>query len=284
MEKLTRILAVVDKVEDGAVLLEKAVTLARRFGARIELLLHESLHEQAFAILCATLHYDEVTLLSAHRSAESPHESILRRLREAPADLVMKAPSGAHPLHRWALQENDYLLANESPAPVLLVRHKAWSTPVRFAAAVDVSDDRSTETARSILHAAGFLALGCHGQIDILYSEPEREEERVRVERAVRLAQLVREFHVGCERIQVFKGSPDTTLPPIAAARSYDVLVMGARSRQSSIKTLRNNMTSLMIEATMGDVVLVKPPAREVGAPLSRSLREQRSHEREQLL
>src|SRR6185295_14003726 len=100
-----------------------------------------------------------------------PHESILRRLRESPADLVMKAPSGAHPLKRWALHENDFHLANESPVPLLLVRHKAWSTPVRFAAAVDVSDDTSAETARSILHAAGFLALGCHGHIDVLYSE-----------------------------------------------------------------------------------------------------------------
>jgi universal stress protein E len=284
MEKLTRILAVVDKVEDGAVLLEKAVALARRFGARIDLLLHESLHVQAFATLCTTLHYDEVTLASVHRGAEPLHDLILRRVYETRADLIMKAPSGAQPLKRWTLDENDYDLANESPVPVLLVRHKAWSGSPRFAAAVDVADENSGETARSVLHAAGFMALGCRGQIDVLYSERERVDERLRMERAVKLAQLVREFHVGCERIQVFEGSPNETLPTIVAARHYDVLVLGARSKQPPFKTLFGTTTSRLVEATDGDVVLVKAPIPEISAQRSNSTGEQRSHQCEQLL
>jgi universal stress protein E len=284
MEKLTRILAVVDKVEDGAVLLEKAVALARRFGAQIDLLLHESLHAQAFATLCSTLHYDEVTLASVHRGAEPLHELILRRVLATKPDLIMKAPTGAHPLRRWTLDENDYCLANESPVPLLLVRHKAWSIPTRFAAAVDVADDASAEVARSILHAAGFMALGCHGEIDILYSEREQADERVRMARAVKLAQLVREFHVGCERIQVFDGSPAEKLPPIVAARHYDVLVLGAQTHQPPFRTFFGTVTSHMAEATDGDVVLVKAPVREINAQRAASLREQRSHESEQVL
>ena len=278
MEKLTRILAVVDKVEDGAVLLEKAVALARRFGAHVELLLHESLHAQAFATLCSTLHYDEVTLASVHRGAEPLHEMILRRVISTRPDLIMKAPAGTHPLKRWALDENDFRLANESPVPVLLVRHRAWAKPIRFAAAVDVTDDASAETARSVLHAAGFMALGCRGQIDVLYSEREHADEGVRTARVVRLAQLVREFHVGCERIQVFQGPPAETLPPIAAARHYDVVVLGAHSHQPPFKTLFGTMTSKMVEATDGDVVLVNAPLRENDAQQAGSLREQRSH------
>jgi universal stress protein E len=284
MEKLRKILAVVDKVDDGAVLLEKAVALARRFGARIDLLLHESLHVRSFATLCSTLRYDEVTLASVHRGAESLHDLILRRVHETRADLIMKAPSSAHPLKRWTLDENDYDLANESPIPVLLVRHKAWSSPIRFAAAVDVSDADSVETARSVLHAAGFMALGCRGQIDILYSEPERVDEQVRMERSVKLTQLVREFHVGCERIQVFDGLPNETLPPLAAARHYDVLVLGVRSKQPSFKALFGTTTSHMVEATDGDVVLIKAPVHEIDSPRRHSFGEQRFHECEQLL
>lgn len=278
MEKLTRILAVVDKVEDGAVLLEKAVALARRFGARIELLLHESLQVRAFATLCTTLHYDEVTLTSVHRGAEPLHDLILRRVRETLPDLIMKAPAGAHPHARWRLDENDFSLANESPVPVLLVRASAWSIPPRFAAAVDVSDADSAETARSVMRAAGFMALGSRGQLDILYSERERVDERVRMERAVKLAQLVREFHVGCERIQVFDGSPDEMLPPLAAARQYDVLVLGAHSHQPAFKTVFGTMTSRMVEATAGDVLLVNAPVREFYSQRSDSFREQRAH------
>ena len=62
------------------------------------------------------------------------------------------------------------------------------------------------EIRAQILHTAGFLALGCHGNLDILYSEREQHDETVRMERAVKLAQLVREFHVGCERLQMFDG------------------------------------------------------------------------------
>ena len=284
MEKLTRILAVVDKVDDGAVLLEKAVILARRFGAHVELLLHESLHAQAFATLCTALRYDEVTLSSVYRGAEPLHEIILRRVLATKPDLVMKAPSGAHPLDRWTLDENDYCLANECPVPLMLVRHKAWAKPTRFAAAVDVADDVSAETARAILHTAGFIALGCHGLIDILYGERERVDERVRMARAVKLAQLVREFHVGCERIQVFDGAPGETLPPLAAARHYDVLVLGAHTHQPPRKTLFGTMTKRMVEATDGDVVLVKAPLREIDMQPSRSFREERPQECQQFL
>jgi hypothetical protein len=275
VEKLTRILAVAERVDDGPVLLEKAVALARRFGAHIELLLHESLHAQAFATLCSTLHYDEVTLASVNRGGEPMHEMILRRVLATRPDLIMKAPSGVHPIHHWSLDQNDYRLADESPVPVLLVRHRPWADLTRFAAAVDVADDASAETARSVLHAAGFLALGCHGLLDILYTERERLDERVRMARAVKLAQLVREFHVGCERIEVIDGEPEDKLPSIIAGRHYDVLVLGARSHQ---------MTSRMVDAADGDVVLVKAPMHEIAVRRTESLGEERTHQREQFL
>ena len=79
--------------------------------------------------------------------------------------------------------------------PLLLLRGQAWGSPVRLAAAVDVSDDDHTDLARGILHAAGFLALGMHARLDVLYSEVEMHDESLRMERAVKLARLVREFH-----------------------------------------------------------------------------------------
>ncbi|MEJ0085167.1 MAG: universal stress protein [Pseudomonadota bacterium] len=285
MEKLTRILAVADKVEDGAVLLEKAVALARRFGAHIELLLHESLHAQAFATLCSTLHYDEVTLSSMPRGAGPLHEAVLRHALATHPDLIMKAACGSHPLRRWTLGESDFRLTSESLSPVLLLRHRAWSNPARFAAAVDVADDASAEQARAILQTAGFIALGCGAQMDILYSERERVDERVRMARAVKLARLVREFHVGCERIELYDGMPESTLPAIATARRYDVLVLGARSHQPARKALFGTTTSQMADATEGDVLLVNAPLRELKAARAAfSLGEQRPDEREQLL
>jgi nucleotide-binding universal stress UspA family protein len=285
MEKLTRILAVANGIEDGANVLGKAVAVARRFGARIELLLPDSKHAHELAKLCTELAFDEVTLASVHRGAESLTEVILRRVMATRPDLVVKSPAGARPLQRWTLDENDWGLANECPAPVLLVRPQPWAHPIKFAAAVDIADDDNSDTVRSILHAAGFIALGCHGNLDILYSEREQHDDSLRMERAVKLAQLVREFHVGCEHIQVFNGAPEETLPPLVASRHYDVLVLGAQSRQPALKSIFGTMNSRLVEATEGDVVLVKAPGR--GARTNEwnaSGREQRSHEAEQFV
>jgi nucleotide-binding universal stress UspA family protein len=283
MEKLTRILAVANGIEDGALVLRKSVALARRFGAHIELLLFGLADDLEAATLCAVLAYDKVTVASMHPGVESQTDVILRRVFAAQPDLVVKSPAGEHPLKRWTLDDNDFRLANECPAPVLLVRHNPWASPIRFAAAVDVADDETSDTARSILHAAGFMALGCHGILDILYSEREQHDDALRMERAVKLAQLVREFHVGCERIQVFNGAPEQVLPPLLSARHYDVLVLGAQSRQPALKNLLGATNSRLVQATEGDVVLVKAAGRAVGHGYhDESLREKRSYESEQ--
>ena len=283
MEKLTRILAVANGIEDGSLVLRKSVALARRFGAHIELLLFGLADDLEAATLCAVLAYDKVTVASMHSGVESTTDVILRRVFAAQPDLVVKSPAGEHPLKRWTLDDNDWRLANECPAPVLLVRHAPWASPIRFAAAVDVADDETSDTARSILHAAGFMALGCHGNLDILYSEREQHDDALRMERAVKLAQLVREFHVGCERIQVFDGAPEQVLPPLLSARHYDVLVLGAQSRQPALRSLLGATNSRLVQATEGDVVLVKAAGRAVGNGVhDESLREKRPYESEQ--
>ena len=286
MEKLTSILAVVDRPEAGGIILDKALGVARRFGVRVHLLLGDPIHTRAFATLCSKLGYHEVTLQNVDLTAQPLHEIILKCVRVTSPDLVIKAPAGAHPMHRWAFDTNDWSLANECPVPVLLVRDKAWSDPPRFAAAVDVADQDHAHIARGILQAAGFLALGCHANLDVLYSEREQHDETVRMKRAVKLAQLVREFHVGCERIQVFNGMPEKVLPPLATARQYDVLVLGAQTREPGLTTVFGSMTSRMVEATGGDVLLVRPTVH-TDVPVAggnSSIREQRLHEAEQFV
>lgn len=286
VDKLTRILTVAGDPKDAALVLAKSIALARQFGARVELLLSEPAHADEFARLCASLAYDEVTLSSVHQGAEPLHEAILKRVLATRPDLVIKSPAGSHPLRRFTFDDNDWRLANECLAPLLLVRHKPWAEPMRFAAAVDVADEDTAELARSILHSAGFMALGCHGILDILYSERERHDAALRMKRAVTLAQLVREYHVGSERIQVLSGLPEQTLPPLVAAREYDVLVLGAQTREPSLASAFRSTTSRLVEATEGDVVLVKAPAHRSARNLERpaSNDEQRSHEAEQFV
>jgi nucleotide-binding universal stress UspA family protein len=286
VEKLTRILAVVACIDECEWVVHKAVALARKFGASVDVLLIDSQNAPAFAKLCTALAYEKLTLSSVSNNGEPLRKLIMQRVHASHPDLVIKVPTGAHPLQAWTLDENDWRLANECPAPVMLVRQKPWTNPVRFAAAVDVADDDFAHLARNLVHTAGFLSLGCHGNLDILYCEREQEDDALRMKRAVKLAQLVREYHVGCERIQVFSGSPERILPPLAAARQYDVLVLGAQTRHPTLKSNFGSMTSRMVEATEGDVILVRAAARDASSMFGRpvSVREQRLDEAEEFV
>ena len=286
MEKLTSILAAVDAVDSGMPVLDKAVRLARRFGAHIDLMIADPSQASAFAAHCAALAHDEVTLCSVPRDGEPLHEMILARVTQHAPDLVIKPPAGPHPLRRWTLSATDWQLSSECPVPVILAGAKPWADPVRFAAAVDVADENAVSFARSILHAAGFLALGCRGRLDVLYSEREANDETVRMERAVKLAQLVREFYIGSERLQMFNGAPEERLAPLIAEREYDVLVLGAMSHRSGIATAFECLSSKLVDASGSDVVLVKAGRRAAAAARPKNgLRDnQLLHQREQLV
>jgi nucleotide-binding universal stress UspA family protein len=260
MEKLTSILAVASDIEDGrAENLEKAVLLARAFGARIDLLVMNSAQARTYTALCAANSYDEVLVHSVSDEHNEPEKVVLRMALGKRPDLVIKQAAGPRPLRRLTLGPNDWQLAQECPAPLLLTRGRPWASPPRFAAAVDVAEGEAL--ARTILHTSGFLALGCHARIDVLYSEREEHDARLRMERAVRLAQIVREFHVGCERLQHLSGAPERTLPSLIAARGYDVLALGSRLQGTGMSALFGGVAARLVEACDGDVLFVGAPA-----------------------
>jgi len=261
MDKLTNILAVADATASGLQVLEKAALLAERFGASVDLVATDPGLVSALAARCAERGHDAVTVSRLHGQG-TLRELIVQRAHERRPDLVIKAAAGARPLRRWTLDDNDRWLAGECPAPLLLSTARAWTGELRMAAAVDVSDGDSSRFARAILQCAGFLALGSCAWLDVLYSEAEERDERVRMERAVKLSQLVREFHVGCERLQMYGGAPERTLPRVIESRRYDLLVLGAITHRHGIAG--ETLSSKLVDATAGDVLLVKPEERRV--------------------
>lgn len=250
MQKLTKILAVADLNEELPVAIDKAITLSRTFGSSLELLV------------------------------EASHDAVIRRIQASGPDLVVKASTARHPLRRWAA--GDWKLVNECPVPLLLARTHRWRNPPRFAAAVDASDPADSAHARSILQSAGFLALGMHAGIEILYCESEADDERVRMERTVRLAQMVREFHVGLESIRRLEGEPDETLSAQVAGGRYDLLILGASARSETLAGLRPGTASRIVDATDSDVLLVKPPRAREARP-GKSARQHRADELQEL-
>lgn len=253
MDKLTSILVVAGDAHHSAVLLDKAIRLGREFDARVELLETAS---------C---------------------DAVLERLQGPPVDLLIKAPAGLHPLRRWTFEANDLQLLEQVRVPVLLARSRPWAHPPRMAAAVDAADRDSEALTRSILQAAGFLALGSHAHLDVLYAEREQHDEVLRMERAVKLASLVREFRVGCENLQFIDGTPDKELPPLLAKRRYDVLVLGGLTRRSGLASVWKPLNALLAEASRGDILLVTGRHASAVQPWTQPSAEQALDQRQQL-
>ena len=285
MQKLTSVTVVLEHPASAGMVLRKAVQFARHFEARIDLLAIEPVLRGRLIPQCAELGYPDVTVRSVSRMGRWLHSVVLEHVLEKNPDLVIKARAGSHPLRRCSLGPNDWALSQTCPVPLMLAGPRTWAHPARIAAAVDVSDSDTLQVARAVMHTAGFVALGCRGNLDILYTEREQHDDMLRMERAVKLAQLVREFHVGCERLQMFDGIPEKRLPPLIANRQYDLLLLGAVTHRAGLADTICPLTGRLVDSTTGDVVLVKAPVPEAtGSRTSGLIVEQAAHQPQQFI
>jgi universal stress protein E len=257
------------------------MVLARHFGARLELFLCDS--EYAYSLRHT---YDssgvaearrtclnngqrfldtirrslpEDVTVTTHVACASPlYEAVVHRAQEARPDIVIKSAAGHHPVQRFTLDANDWQLARTCPVPLMLTRGRPWSPEGHFAAAVDISDPNSGGLARSIMQTAGFLTLGCRGQLDVIYADDGAGDDESRADRKGALDRLVDEFRVGGENKHVLQGDADDTLPAFVARQDYDLMIIGALTRKRGASALIGTLTSRLVDALTCDFVLVK--------------------------
>ena len=290
MDKLTSILVVTNRSNADGTLLAKAVMLARHVGARIHLfhcdaeldhvLQHSydtqdaekawqasvSDHRSYLEAVRASVHAPDLDI-SIDAASNSPlYEGIIKKVLAVRPDLVMKSPSGTHPLRRFTLDSNDWQLMRACPVTLMLVRGKIWREPPRFAALVDVSAQETSHLAETIVHTSEYFALGCHGELDVVYGD-RHEDGPERSDRASALGRLVREYRIGAEHVHVLSGNPDVTLPDFAAEQCYDALVLGALTHRKGIAALVGTLTGRLVDVLDCDFILVKGAPRDRANP-----------------
>lgn len=294
MERLSSILVVIERDEASHQALTKAYMLARHFGARLELFLCDA--EHAYALRHA---YDsrgvaearEVCLADGRRylealrqsvaaedisitvdvACESPqYEGIVHKVLRSCPDLVVKA-TAPRANNGVPLSATDWHLARTCPVPLLLARRRPWSPQPRIAAAVDLSPGETPGLARAIARTGEFLARGCHGRLELVFSErgaDVADARRGASRQPAAMAALAADLHLSAEQLCVLCGDPQQALPAFAAERNYDAIVIGALSHRSTLAALVGTLTGTLMEAVDCDFVLVKPgtyssPVRE---------------------
>lgn len=289
MRDLRSILVVVDRSDRDAVVTEKALALAQRFSARLELFLCDAEHEyslrhsydsapaeasRAQCLADAGQYLNTLRLqllrkvtakeppsLTCDAACESPlYDGILKKVAKSAPDLVMKCPSGDHPHRRVTLSDNDWQLARTCPAPLLLVNRRPWCEPLSLAAAVDVSGNETPGLARAIVHMAEYLQIGSKGSLDLISCLRSDASADERQEHARKLAALATEIRLSVEHVHGIDGDPEGALAPFAASRPYDVLMLGALTHRRGLAPLVGTLTSRLVDALDCDLLLVKPP------------------------
>jgi universal stress protein E len=293
MKKVTRILAVLDGSEADAVVISKAVAIAHQQRAGLELFLCDA--ERAYSLRHA---YDQSNVddfrrkcvwesrryleclrdlalgadvpITVDAACESPlYEAIVRKVARSRADFVIKSAAGSNRLRRFALDASDWQLMRACPATLLLSRSRSWQPCPRFVAAVDMSAQETAGLPGGILQICRQLSQGCHGHLDIVYSEPKDTDPDLHQRRIARLQAFAADAQVGDADIHILSGGPEQALPTFTAGRGYDAVVMGALTHRRGLSALVGTLTSKLVESLDCDFVLVKPDDYRTGVELT---------------
>jgi universal stress protein E len=275
------ILVVVERSAHVPSLMSKAVGLARRVGATLELFLCDS--EQAYVLAHA---YDQhgidaarsASVAAARRylsglrelataagvetavdaQCESPlYEAVVRKVLSGTPGMVIKAIAAESARHRGAPDPNDWQLIRTCPATLMLAGHREWSDPPHVAAAIDASERESAEVARCVMEAGATLAQGLGAQLDVVFGETESPPQSNA--HLKKLRALCDAAEVPSERTHILRGQPELSLPVFVREQGYDVLVLGALAHRAGGTTPVGTLTSTLLESAECDFVLVKP-------------------------
>jgi universal stress protein E len=209
-------------------------------------------------------------------------ESISRRLREAPADIVAIEAHKHRVLARWFLLHSDFDLIRHCPAPLLIVKgiRRASSRPVL--AAIDPLhqndkpaslDGRIVDAARAIaelqrvsLHSVhayeplmDFVVGSAFAPVAIPVSVPDHAAQTAAIRR--RFKALNSSYRIAPRLSHLKMGNPIYILPMVARSIKAQMVVMGAISRSGIERLLLGSTAEQVLDALPCDVLIVKPKA-----------------------
>jgi len=276
------ILIVVERNEDAPQVFSKACTLARHFGARLELYLCEA--ERGYALRHA---YDQSGIgraaealvdearqylealrrsvdvpdlaITVDASCETPeYQGIVQKVLMTGPDLVIKA-IGGNGGSRAGPSLNDWHLARTCPVPLLFMGRRPWNPVPRIAASVDPTDQETPGFAQQIVASAAQFAASCHGALDLLFGQARLPSNVVRNGSGAVLRALATEFGVPQERVHTLAGDPAEVLPPFVSRQHYDMIALGALTHRQGVTGLVGTLTDALMQVSDCDFLLLKP-------------------------
>lgn len=287
---LKRIVAVLEPYEEEQPALQRALVLARRARARLELqavdveapsrarvaggpeVAHDLAHWlDAVREGLPAEGLDVATIPSYGRPCHKP--VIEHALAEAP-DLMVKATRFHAPLERNYFAASDWRLIAACPVPLLLVKRDQVLQPGPVIAAVDPlhAHDEPAELDRRILDIGTVVARLLERNLLVVhavsvgtmlpvvgdaYLGRVAAETRRLNEHLEAVRNLAHPYGIAPEALDVEAGTPDQVIAAVAARERAAVVVMGAVSRSSVTEMLIGNTAERVLEDVVSDLLVV---------------------------
>jgi universal stress protein E len=219
-----------------------------------------------------------------------PYEAIIRKAQRISADLVVVENhhgTGRHPA-RWLLAYTDWELLRLCPLPVLLVKNRKLYHRPRVLAAVDPSHAfaKPSNLDRQILRAGAQLVHALHGELHALHvfqqgfpvvpampdgSMLDVVAGREVLEREARrkLERVVDGFDVKRSHCHLVAGRPNEAIPRAAKSERSAIVAMGVVSRSGLKRFFIGSTAEFVMDAIVGDILVVKPPDFDSRIPRS---------------
>jgi universal stress protein E len=195
MDALRNILVLMEPGAEAQPSFNAALTLARRFDARLELLMvdYQDLHPAYFSTPSASAQEFHDSVLSAHRQVLARHERqarefgvtaigealwgtpfhevVLARVAATRPDLLVKHSVHHNRIERTLFTGSDWHLIRECPAPLLLVKDPTMLEGVSLLVCVDPlhAHDKPAALDRQLLRSAEVLAGPLSDEIHALH-------------------------------------------------------------------------------------------------------------------
>ncbi|KZN46463.1 universal stress protein UspE [Pseudoalteromonas luteoviolacea] len=298
MDKIKRILTVIDPTKEQQNSLERSISLAKKTRAQITAFL--SIYDFSYEMTTMLSKEErEAMRLAVIKDREEwinelitdyvgldikakvvwhnrPYEAIIEEVLNAQFDIVIKSTHQHDTLKSVIFTPTDWHLIRKCPTPVLLVKDQAWPEHGEIIAAVNaVSDNEQHQTLnKRIIKDALFIcdladaslslvntypATPVNIAIEIPEFNPSQYSEAVKKHHEDETWSLANEFNIAKETCIVEEGLPEDVIPAIAQKKSAELVVIGTVGRTGISAALIGNTAEHVIDSLDCDVLALKP-------------------------
>lgn len=298
MDKIKRILAVVDPTVEQQQSLSRSIELARKSGAQItaflsiydfsyemttmlsaeerEAMRKAVLSEKEQWLKTLTHQYQDVQFDTKVVWHNRPFEAIIREVLGHDYDLVVKGTHQHDTLKSVIFTPTDWHLIRKCPAPLLLVKDHNWPVGGAVVAAVNASSDDEQHQAlnQRIVQDAKFIAQLAQGDLHLVNAypatpvniaieipefNPSQYNETVKEHHLNSTRELGTQHGIATHHQHVEEGLPEDVIPRIAKKLDSELVVMGTVGRTGLSAALVGNTAEHVIDSLDCDVLALKP-------------------------